>query len=123
MIPRDIDQMLRETVDPGVPVRPIAVGELPGEDGVGHQIEQVSVFLGVFQQRAEHGDEHRDSAAAGQQAVHSERLQPAARSSQAMAADQIASFSSRKCGQLMKVANRQCAFQNRPMVPENTSPQ
>jgi hypothetical protein len=75
----DLDQMLRETVDPGVPVRPVAVGKLPGEDRVGHQIEQIGVFFGVFQQRAEDGDEHRSSAAAHQKPVYSERLQPPAR--------------------------------------------
>src|SRR3954463_7439222 len=42
---RDVDEVLRETVDALVPFRPLTVREFPGPDRVRQQIEQVS---GVF---------------------------------------------------------------------------
>ena len=73
---RDLDEVLRKAVDALVPFGPRAMGEFPGPDGVGQQIEQVGLVLGVFQQRAEERNEQRDRRRDAEEIGHAERTEP-----------------------------------------------
>ena len=73
---RDLDEILREAIDARVPFRPLPVREFPGPDRVGQQIEQIGRVFGVFQHRAEHGDEQRRRGGHGEQVGNAEGLQP-----------------------------------------------
>ena len=65
-----------ETVDPLVPFRPLAVGELPSPDRIRQQIEQVGRVFGVFQHRAQQRDEHDRGRRRSEHAGNAERAQP-----------------------------------------------
>jgi hypothetical protein len=120
--PRDLGQILRETVDALVPFGSLAVRELPGPDRIAEQIEHVGLVLEIAQRAPHEGEEDRRSRKPAQRLRRAERIEPLAEH-EARPAATSASNSRMMCGQVMKVANRQLALQNRPMVPRKISRQ
>ncbi len=73
---RNVDEVFCKTVDPLIPLRPLAVREFPGPDRVREQIKQICRVFGVLQHGAEGCEEQgrrRDNA---ERVRDAQRFQP-----------------------------------------------